>query len=553
MFSPRHRHRNLFVAGAAAAGVALAVTGCSSTSSTASSSSSTSTGSSIVTAWPADLTSLDPMNLSNSEDTEVANNVYQGLVTYDFAKQSDGSEVWQGSKVAPALAKSWDIGKTSITFHLAPGRKFYPSGDPVTANDVKWSFDAALHSLNAQDLTSNGLQSADDVHVVDPHTVTVDFTDTDGHPIEVGTTQLAMFINTNERIIDSVEAKKHATSADPYAAKWLRSNAVGTGPYYVASWKSGQQVVLKANPTYPDQPAYKTVTAQIVNNANVASLLRSGSINFAEFDLSETDITNLQKAGFKVASAATPTLTYLTMATNTGPFTNEKVRQAVADAIPYKQIVSSVYSGRAERAYSIVNSSSSSYDAAWKQYDTNLTKAKSLMKAAGNPAISVPLHYSSDDPAQENIALLVQENLKAIGITVKLTPETSDQQWDVINGRSRNTTNPGPADMVLFNWGPWTDDPKIPVGYAATTNGVNNYALWSDPTVDQLNAQWEFTAPSKQRDAGYQKAQQIIAAAAPVIPITYANRESVMAKGITGASFEQFASTRFYLLKPTSN
>lgn len=547
MSAPRPRRR-LLAAASVVAAAALALTGCSTSSSSSGSSASASTG--ITTAWPADLTSLYPMNLSNSEDAEVANNVYEGLAAYTFEKSADGSNVWQGSKVSPALAKSWDIGKNSITFHLDPTRKFYPSGNPVTADDVKWSFDGALHSLNAQDLTSNGLQSADDVHVVDKHTVTVDFTDENGKPIEVGTTQLAMFVNTNERIIDSVEAKKHATSADPYAAKWLRSNVVGTGPYYVASWKKGQEVVLKATPGYPKPPAYKTVTARIVNDANVASLVKSGSINFAEFDMSQTDITSLKSAGFNVASQATPTLTYLTMASDTGAFKNEKVRQAVADAIPYKKIVSTVYAGRAERALSIVNKNSSSYTPAWDEYDTDLTKAKELMKEAGDPTISVPLHYDTSDSSQENIALLIQENLKTIGITVKLTPQTNNQQWDIINGRSRKPADPGAADMVLFNWGPWTDDPKIPVGYATTKGGVNNYALWNDATVDSINADWQLKADSTDRQAAYKKAQQVIADAAPVIPITYADRQSVMAEGMTGATFEQFAGTRYYLIKP---
>ncbi|GAA4673113.1 ABC transporter substrate-binding protein [Frondihabitans cladoniiphilus] len=551
MSAPRPRKR-LLAAASVVAAAALALTGCSTSSTASSSTSSASTSTGITTAWPADLTSLYPMNLSNSEDAEVANNVYEGLVAYTFDKAADGSNVWQGSKVSPALAKTWDIGANSITFHLDPTRKFYPSGNTVTADDVKWSLDGALHSLNAQDLTSNGLQSADDIHVVDKDTVTVDFTDPSGAPIAAGTTQLAMFVNTNERIIDSVEAKKHATSADPYAAKWLRSNVVGTGPYYVASWNKGQEVVLKATPGYPKQPAYKTVTARIVNDANVASLVKSGSINFAEFDMSETDITSLKTAGFTVASQATPTLTYLTMAADTGAFADEKVRQAVADAVPYEKIVSTVYAGRAERALSIVNKNSSSYTPAWNEYDTDLTKAKELMKEAGNPSISVPLHYDTADSSQENIALLIQENLKQIGITVKLTPQTDNQQWDIINGRSRKPTDPGAADMVLFNWGPWTDDPKIPVGYATTKGGVNNYALWNDPTVDSIDSTWQLQADSPEREAAYKKAQQIIADAAPVIPITYADRQSVMAKGMTGATFEQFAGTRYYLITPSA-
>ena len=529
--------------------VALVVAACAPTAINPSATSSgAATG--IVTAWPIDITSVDPVSTANAQDTEVVNNVYQGLVGYTFEQGDDGTWVYQGSELAPALADSWDVGDSSVTFHLAPDRTFYPSGNPVTAADVKWSLDAALHSLDAQDIFTNGLQSADDIDVVDDHTVTIHFTDANGAPVEASPTTLAMFMNANMSIVDSVEAAKHATATDPFAGEWLRENTAGTGPYYLSSHVPGQQVVLSAVPDHPDPPAYDTVTARIVNDANVASLIQGGEINFAEFNLSQSDLNTLKSAGYTVASEPAPMMTYLTMASDTGAFADEKVRQAVAYALPYDQIVDSVYFGRAARALSYVNPTSSSYTEAWGIYNTDLDKAKKLMADAGNPAISVPLHYSSADKAQEDMAILVQESLKKIGITTTLAPHTAAEQWDVINGRSRSPQNPGSADMVLFNWGPWTDDPKIPVGFATTTGGVNNYALWSDPTVDEINATWGQKSSSAERDTAYKKAQDVVAEGAALLPITYADRQSVLAPGLTGASFQQFPGTRFYLLAP---
>ncbi|MCI1747291.1 MAG: ABC transporter substrate-binding protein [Acidipropionibacterium sp.] len=531
------------------AATTLVIVGCTPGSSSDKNASATSQTTSIVTAWPADITNVNPVQGANPQDNEVVYNTYQGLVGYTFKKVDDGSWVQQGSKLAPVLAKSWKVDKTSVTFHLDPNRVFYPSGNPVRAEDVKWSLGQALQSPNAQDIFTNGLQGEKDIKIVDEHTVTINFKDQAGKPVEVSPTTLAMFANGNMSIVDSVEATKHATAKDRWGADWLRENTAGTGPYYIKSHTPGQELVLQAVPKHPTPPAFTTVTARIVNDANVGSLLKGGEINLAEFNLSQTDVNTLKAAGFTVASQPAPMLTYLTMGADKGPFADARVRQAVAYAIPYDQIVNSVYFGRASRALSYVNPTSSAYTKAWGTYHTDLGAASTLMAKAGHPSITVPLHYSSADPAQEDIAILLQENLKRIGITVTLTPHTAAEQWDVINGRSRATSHPGSPDMVLFNWGPWTDDPKIPVGFASTTGGVNNYALWSNPTVDKINATWEARAASTERDAAYKQAQQIVAEAAPLIPITYAERQTVLAPGITGASFQQFAGTRFYLLE----
>jgi peptide/nickel transport system substrate-binding protein len=509
---------------------------------------------SIITAWPTDISTMDPYTASNSEDGELTANVYQGLVTTKFIKRADGAYVKDGDLISPSLASSWTLGKTSATFHLKGGVKFYPSGDPLTAADVKWSLDAALGGPNKQDITTDGLQSAKDVQVINSSTIKLSFENESGTPLPVTPKILAVYANGNSgAIVDATVAERHATAADPWAANWLRTNTAGTGPYYVAKREAGQEIVLQAVPGASPQPAFKTVTIQVVNSASMAGLLRGGSINFAEFNLSQDDLNSLQSAGFTVKSAASQFFDYLALASNTGPLANVNIRKAIADAIPYSEISNSIYFGRASRAYSDVQASAFGYTPAWSMYSENLTQAKADMKAAGNPRVSIGLNYLSTDSTQQDMAILIQHALAGIGIKVTLTPETQTQIFATIDSRSQPTagTAVGDPEMVLWNWGAWTNDPSIPIGYEATTGGVNNYSLWSNPTVDTLNTKFELAPNTPARAAAYEQMQKTVAAAAPLIPIVTALQSVAMAKGITGENFSGSA-TRYWMMSPTT-
>jgi ABC-type transport system substrate-binding protein len=175
------------------------------------------------------------------------------------------------------------------------------------------------------------------------------------------------------------------------------------------------------------------------------------------------------------------------------------------------------------------------------------------MAQAGNPSIKVPLYYLQGDVDQTNTAILIQANLKQIGITATLTPETQGGLFDVVDARSQPASNAevGPPGLELFNWTAWTDDPKIVVGYWATKGGINNYSLWNSPSVDAANTQFALQPTSSARTEAYKAAQQTIADAAPMIPLVTTGAVTVTAKGISGVSFSPTGSGRFWTLHPT--
>lgn len=559
----RRRALNLYAAIAISAVGAVGLAACGS-----SSSSSTTTGASgtpatadaptkITTAWPADVTSLDPANLSTNEDHTLTRNLYQTLALPALTPQEDGTLKPDGAKVKPYLAQSWDVGKSSITYHLRTDVKFYPSGNPLTADDVKFSIDRIFDTPGAGDLQSNGVQGPDSITVVDPHTVKVQFTTKDGKPTPVTPTLQFMFSQHFTGIVDAKVAKKHVTAADKYAAKWLRLHTAGSGPYYLAARSPGETLTLKAIPSsWLPQPSYKEVDVR-VTSGSIASLSQTGEINYADGGMTSKQVDDLSKAGRSVFWQTTGNFDMFAITSapkgQVGPLADKRVRQAMAYALPYDQVLKNVIYGRGERSGSLVQPTAPEYTPAWMGYKTDLDKAKQLMAAAGNPKVDVPLHYLQGDEDQTNTAILVQANLKKIGVQTKLTPETQAGLFDTVNERSQPEKGKkiGPPGLELFNWSGFTDDPSIVLGYWTTTGGINNYALYSSPVVDAINKKFAVQGTSAERTAAYQKAQQTIAADAPYIPIVNTGALTVVQKGIEGVSFSPGGSGRYWTLHPS--
>jgi peptide/nickel transport system substrate-binding protein len=546
--SRRRRSMGLVTASLAAL---IALTACSSNDST--DTSGAASGDSLVTAWPSDVSTLDPGNVSTDQDKELTMNIYQRLLEYDFTTDENGSLVWKGLDAKASLAESYELTGTSAIFHLRTDVTFYPSGNPLTADDVLFSFQRSMALGGSTDFSNGGLQQPSQFSVVDEHTFKMDFTDVAGNPVEATPTLIATMRFPNFGIVDSKVAKEHATADDPNANEWLRSNAAGTGPYYIDSRTPGQELTLQAVPDlWSGEPAYKTVTVRVVNNGNIASLVRSGQVNVGLFGLTQKDLNDLSTAGLTVDHQATPDFIHLQLAEDSGPFADEKVRQAVATVLPYQDMVDNIFFGRAERSLSYVNLKAPGYDEAWGSYETDVAKAKELMAEAGNPKIEVPLQYSNAEPAYEDMAILIQSSLKDIGITATLQPQTPAAMFNLILQRA--TAKAGDAltepQMVMFNLSIYLDDPKSPVSFYSRSGGALNYPRHSDPAFDAIADANQFAAPSPEREAAYVDLQEQAAADASFIPMIVTGRTVVVSKGITGIAYSPEIGVRYWTLTP---
>ena len=126
----------------------------------------------------------------------------------------------------------------SCTFKLRKDATFH-DGTPVTANDVKWSFDRAVSvgGFPTFQMSAGSLEKPEQFVVVDDHTFRVDFVRKD---------KMLMFnvAVVVPFVINSELARKNATAADPWAMAWLQDNEAGGGAYRVESWKPGSETIL---------------------------------------------------------------------------------------------------------------------------------------------------------------------------------------------------------------------------------------------------------------------------------------------------------------------
>jgi peptide/nickel transport system substrate-binding protein len=513
----------------------------------------------LVHAIPSDIASLDPADIRGQQDQEIGVNIYERLVQMKFIEQKDGTLKADPVEVVPQLAESWTVDGPVITFKLRPGVKFYPTGNPLTSEDVRYSFErlVRINGNGKNQAGIAGLFTADQVVAVDPLTVKITFTDSSGTPTAIPVALTSMKFQ-QFAIIDSVEVKKHATPDDPWANQWLIKNIATTGPYYIASRTLGQQLELKAVPDHwsGKQPAFETVILRVTGNADLVSLIKGGVVDYAAEGLTGRQYDALALAGFPVLHGDTPSILRITMAMDKEPFTDPRVRQAMLYAMPTDRIIKTALAGRGTRAICLYNPDDPTCINAYAKFALDLDKAKAILAEAGKPSFSFDLWYSNALPYNNDIAILIADSLKQIGVTANLKPTPALQLLDLARSRI-NGVDQSMSGMYLNEAVIWLNDPSTLTNSSIVTKsataGSGNWSRFSDPDVDALHFKYRNSSDVAARTAAYKTIQEhVVAAAAALNPLIVLGRTIVVSPRITGVTFSQDPYARYAYLKPKS-
>ncbi|PZP43783.1 MAG: hypothetical protein DI601_14160 [Azospirillum brasilense] len=510
----------------------------------------------FVHAIPADISSLDPADIRSQQDQEIGVNIYERLVQMKFEEQPNGTLRAHPTEVVPQLAESWVVDGPVITFRLRPGVKFYPTGNPMTSEDVRYSFERLVR------ITGNGrnqagiagIFKAEQIEAVDPLTVRITFTDNMGTPTAIPVALTSMKFQ-QFAILDSAEVKKHATAEDPWANAWLIKNIATTGPYYIAGRTMGQQLELKAVPDHwsGQQPAFGTVILRVRGNADLVSLVRGGAVDYVAEGLTGRQYDALAAAGFPVLHGDTPSILRISMAMDKEPFTDARVRQAMLHAIPHDRILRTALSGRGKRAIGFYNPDDITNNNSYERYAFNPEKAKALLKEAGKESFSFDFWYSNALPYNNDIAILIGDALKSISVTANLRPTPALQLLDAARARI-NGTDQSMTGMYLNEAVIWLNDPSTLTNSAVVTKtasaGVSNWARYSDPEVDTLHEKYRNSADTPARKAAYQTIQNKLAEAVGTAnPLIVLGRTIVTSPKITGVTFSQDPYARYTYMR----
>ncbi len=378
----------------------------------------------VVVAMGQTINSLDIHRTgTNRPSYQVAVNIYDRLVSFGTKTLADGSLSYDYSVIEPEVAESWETADEggALVFKLRPEGKFH-DGSPITAHDVKWSFDRAVSvgGFPTVQMKAGSLEKPEQFEVVDDYTFKIQL-------LRASKLTLPDLAVPVPMIINSKVAKEHVTADDPWATEYLHRTPAGSGAFKVARWDPGQQLVYERNDNWTSGPVpavKRVVVREVPSQATRRALFERGDIQVT-FNMPNKDAKELSgEEGVTIASTPVENAIYcLNPNLAFEPFKDKKVRQAIAWSVPYEDIFQAAAYGRGVPMWG--GKSTSPSDIAWPQpfpYSTDLDKAKALLDEAGyKSGFEVPLSISlSQTDWMEPTALLVQENLAKIGITATI-------------------------------------------------------------------------------------------------------------------------------------
>ena len=427
----------------------------------------------------------------------------------------------------PMLAQSWTPNSAADvwTFKIRPGVTFH-NGSPLTADDVVYTYRLHTNPKNSANALSafGGVLGPSGVTKVDDHTVAFHLEGPNG----------------NFPYLTSSENYNMIILPDGYDPADWQSSFVGTGPFVLTSYtpgagasfgRNGQYWGLKALPAATEFTFYDTQAPQILAlSSGTVDVIGQFSVPGAEQLLGSGTSCNI----IRLRSSAHYELS---MRCDTAPFTDRRVRQAIALTLDRPAIVRALFKG-----YADVGDDSpfapvfASTDTSISHRGKDISTARALMSAAGYPSGFAVRLTTLQFQEVSQYAQIVAQAATSIGVTIRLTVES-------------------PADYygkATFGKSDWLDAPMSLVNYAhrsvpnvflsaplqttnaATGTGSWNAAHFNDTQYDTLSQQYITAVDlSTQRTIAGQ-IQTLLLDQTPIIYGYFFNHLTAAAANVTG-------------------
>ena len=419
------------------------------------------------------------INPALDEHGEINALLFDGLTAHDGE-----------NNIVPRLAKSWDYDEAACTytFYLRDDVTWH-DGEAFTADDVKFTIEAIMNPANESENASN-YEDVEEITVQDDYTITF--------RLEAPNVAFLEYM-TIGILPEHLLAGKNLQTDEYFRFP------IGTGPYKMESWESGQAISLVKNENYfLGEANIDRIIFKIVPDDTAKALqLKSGELDLAQ-------VTPKDAASFEDAEGLTiydmQTADYRGILYN---FQNE-YWQENADLIPAfsyaldkQAMVDAVLLGAGEPAYSPLQRNVYGYDGA-EHYDYNPEKAREILETAGcvmgddgfysrnGERVGFVLNVAEGDQVRLDLAQIAAQQLKEVGVDVTVeVPSTVD--WST-------------QEAYLIGWGSPFDADDHTYKVFGTGKGAN-YSGYSDTLVDKYLTEARQTTDDAERAEAYKNFQ----------------------------------------------
>lgn len=479
------------------------------------------------------LDNVDPAAPPSKIGWELKYNTMSGLYMLD-----------EENNLVPVLAEGTpEVSESRLeyTITLRSGLTF-PNGDPLTAEDVRWSITRAgsLGSwhVNAflKDEDENQIADADAVQVVD------------SNRIQITLNEPASFFPYLLATPPYFVIGEECYNTNPDAARLCN----GFGPYEIIEWQDGETIQLQENPQWsgPGQATFENIQLRFyADAASLQNALELGAIDIAWGDLPPAATASMLQLADVQAWDGSPTFkSYLVFQHEDTPWSSAPVRQAVAYAVDREALAEVMAQERREPLYSPLP------DGVPQQAPTepqrNLARAQELLRLAGyseSSPLVVPLWYLNDgrySAQEEAYAQALAQQLEETGM---IDVELSGESWDVYGAEISEC---GYATFLL-GWPPvgWPTRYPAAMGWLEyfvrnTDTLCSNYeSAAMTSLIDQ--ARRLDPADSAGQQAIYEQIQALWAQEYPTLDLTQAGPRLIAHEAIEGVTLDRMGLLRY--------
>jgi peptide/nickel transport system substrate-binding protein len=469
-----------------------------------------------------DIISMDPGEAFELSTAEMTANTYSLLVRLDMADTS---------KVKGDLAESWSVSDDALTytFKLKPGLKF-ASGNPVTAEDVAWSFERAvkLDKSPAFILTQFGLNGdnvTEKAKAVDATTF-VFVVDKAYSPSFV----LNCLTATVASVVDKKLTLEHVQAVTPsdtykydndFGNAWLKTGYAGSGPYKLREWRANELVVLERNDNYYGEKAKlaRVIYRHMKESSGQRLALEAGDIDVAR-NLEPGDLDAIKNnPDLSTTRATKATIYYISLNQKNANLAKPEVREAFKYLVDYDAIGSTLIRGIGEIHQTFLPKGVLG-ELDENPYKLDVAKARELLAKAGlADGFSVTMDVRNTQPVT-GIAESVQQTLSQAGIKLEIIP--GDGKQTLTKYRARN------HDIYIGDWGMDYFDPHS--NAETFTSNPNNSDegktktlawrnAWDVPDLTKKTAEALLERDPVKRAETYKELQRTVLESSPFIVI----------------------------------
>ena len=425
----------------------------------------------------------------------------------------------------PVLATSWTPNsKADVwTFKIRQGVKFH-NGQALTADDVVYTYQLHTNPKGEANALSafGGVLTPAGVKKVDDFTVEFHLSAPNGN---------FPYLTSSDNYNMIILPKGY----DP--AKW-QSTFLGTGPFKLGSYTPKSGATFTRNESYWGKKALPSSTQFTFYDTQNPSILAltGGSIDVVG-QFAVAGAQELLTGSYNIIKLKSSAHRQLSMRNDKAPFTDARVRQAVALTLDRPAIVKALFQGFADvgndSPFAPVYPSTNTSVA---QRVKDIAKAKSLLAAAGHGSGFSTQLVTENFVEIPQYAQIVAQSAKEIGVNISLKVETSTQYYGKATFGNSDWLD---ATMSLVDYGHrgvpnvFLTSP-LETYNAKTGTGTWNAAHFSNAQYDKLVAQ--FIAAS---DLGTQKTlagqiETLLLAQTPIIFGYFYNYLTATLKGVTG-------------------